>query len=96
MKKRTSVILAALLIFSMVLFTGCGNDEPLNDNNPGSTASDDIERGMDDIGDGIEKGVDDIGDDLDGDHKNDGSAIDKENRADGTGKTDLKDSTDKN
>ncbi len=78
MKKRTSVILAALLIFSMLMFTGCGNDEPLNDNNPGSTASDDIERGLDDIGDGIEKGADDLGDDLTDKNKTDGSSSHKD------------------
>lgn len=66
MKKRTAVILTALLIVSLFIFTGCANnDEPRNDSNQGS-ASQDIERGVDDIGDGIERGVDDIGDDLTG------------------------------
>lgn len=66
MKKRTAVILTALLIVSLFIFTGCANnDEPRNDGNQGS-ASQDIERGVDDIGDGIERGVDDIGDDLTG------------------------------
>ena len=66
MKKKTAVILAALLIVSLFVFTGCANnDEPRNDGNQGS-ASQDIERGVDDIGDGIERGVDDIGDDLTG------------------------------
>mgnify|MGYP004509830129 CR=1 FL=1 len=66
MKKRTAVILTALLIVSLFIFTGCANnDEPLNDGNQGS-ASQKIERGVDDIGDGIERGVDDIGDDLTG------------------------------
>lgn len=88
MKKRTSMILAALLIFSMLMFTGCGNDEPLNDNNPGSTASDDIERGLDDIGDGIEKGVDDLGDDLTDKNKTDGSGVDKNAHKDEIGKVD--------
>ena len=64
MKKRTAVILTALLIVSLFIFTGCANnDDPLNDGNQGS-ASQEIERGVDDIGDGIERGVDDIGDDL--------------------------------
>ena len=66
MKKKTAVILAALLIVSLFVFTGCANnDEPRNDGNQGS-ASQEIERGVDDIGDGIERGVDDIGDDLTG------------------------------
>lgn len=66
MKKRTAVILTALLIVSLFIFTGCANnDEPRNDGNQGS-ASQDIERGVDDIGDGIERGVDGIGDDLTG------------------------------
>ena len=87
MKKRTAVILAALLIVSLFVFTGCANnDEPLNDNNTGSSASDDIARGVDDIGDGIEKGVDDLGDDLSDTNKNhnktDGSGIENNNRAD--------------
>lgn len=85
MKKRASVILAALLIFSMFLFAGCGSDGALNDNNPGSTASDDIERGIDDIGDGIEKGADDLGDDLTDRNKTDGSSIDKDAHKDGVG-----------
>ena len=81
MKKRTAVILTALLIVSLFIFTGCANnDEPLNDGNQGS-ASQDIERGVDDIGDGIERGVDDIGDDLTGNNKTDGSGINN-NRAD--------------
>ncbi len=85
MKKRASVILAALLIFSMLLFTGCGSDETLNDNNPGSTASDDIERGIDDIGDGIEKGADDLGDELTDRNRTDGSGIDKDAHKDKVG-----------
>ena len=81
MKKRTAVILTALLIVSLFIFTGCANnDEPLNDGNQGS-ASQDIERGVDDIGDGIERGVDDIGDDLTGNNKTDGSGINNNNRA---------------
>ena len=65
MKKKTAVILATLLIVSLFVFTGCADkDKPLNDNNTGSSAADDIARGVDDIGDGIEKGVDDLGDDL--------------------------------
>lgn len=87
MKKKTAVILAALLIVSLFVFTGCANnDEPLNDNNTGSSASDDIARGVDDIGDGIEKGVDDLGDDLSdtntNHNKTDGSGIENNNRAD--------------
>ena len=77
------------MIVSLFVFTGCANnDEPLNDNNTGSSASDDIARGVDDIGDGIEKGVDDLGDDLnDADTKAnrdkiDGSGIENNNRAD--------------
>lgn len=88
MKKMTSVFLAVLLIFSMVLFTGCGNDEPLNDNNPGSTASDDIERGVDDIGDGIVKGADELGDDLLDDTKTDGSSSHKDEHAPEVGVSD--------
>ena len=50
MKKRTAVILTALLIVSLFIFTGCANnDDPLNDGNQGS-ASQEIERGVDDIG----------------------------------------------
>lgn len=87
MKKKTAVILATLLIVSLFVFTGCANnDEPLNDNNTGSSASDDIARGVDDIGDGIEKGVDDLGDDLSdtntNHNKTDGSGIENNNRAD--------------
>jgi len=87
MKKKTAVILAALLIVSLFVFTGCANnDEPLNDNNTGSSAAGDIARGVDDIGDGIEKGVDDLGDDLSDTNKNhnktDGSGIENNNRAD--------------
>ena len=86
MKKRTAVILTALLIVSLFIFTGCANnDEPMNDGNQGS-ASQDIERGVDDIGDGIEKGVDDLGDDLSdtktNHSKTDGSGIENNNRAD--------------
>lgn len=88
MRKRTSVILAALLIFSMILFTGCGNDEPLNDNNPGSSASDDIERGVDDIGDGIVKGADELGDNLTGDNKTDGRSSHKDEHSPEVGVSD--------
>lgn len=71
MKKRTAVILTALLIVSLFIFTGCANnDEPLNDGNQGSASQD------------IERGVDDIGDDLTGNNKTDGSGINNNNRAD--------------
>lgn len=80
MKKKTAVILAVLLIASIFVFTGCGNDDqPLNDGTQGSM-TDDIKRGVDDIGDGVEKGLDDIGDDLTG-NKTDGSAINNNDRA---------------
>ena len=87
MKKKTAVILATLLIVSLFVFTGCADkDKPLNDNNTGSSAADDIARGVDDIGDGIEKGVDDLGDDLSdtktNHNKTDGSGIENNNRAD--------------
>ena len=52
-----------------------------DDGNQGS-ASQEIERGVDDIGDGIERGVDDIGDDLTDSNKTDGSGINNNNRAD--------------
>ena len=71
MKKRTAVILTALLIVSLFIFTGCANnDEPLNDGNQGSASQE------------IERGVDDIGDDLTDSNKTDGSGINNNNRAD--------------
>ena len=71
MKKRTAVILTALLIVSLFIFTGCANnDDPLNDGNQGSASQE------------IERGVDDIGDDLTDSNKTDGSGINNNNRAD--------------
>lgn len=71
MKKRTAVILTALLIVSLFIFTGCANnDEPMNDGNQGSASQE------------IERGVDDIGDDLTDSNKTDGSGINNNNRAD--------------
>lgn len=69
MKKKTAVILVALLMVSLFAFTGCADDEDaLGDSDQGS-ASQEIAEGADDIGDGIEKGAEDIGDDLTGDNK---------------------------